>query len=140
MRDSGSVRGCKWYQVPLKEEPGVTLRTDRIVRKGRGKKRTGPREMKDVLGQPKSPDSDPAHTGMFPVLSLSITNSRNLLKLMSIESVMPSNPLILCCPLLLPSIFPSTRVYLLSRVQNQDWLVETGPEKRKCRLQCHVTT
>ena len=43
--------------------------------------------------------------------SLSITNSRNLLKLMSIESVMPSNHLILCCPLLLlPSIFPSIRV------------------------------
>ena len=40
--------------------------------------------------------------------SLSITNSRSLLKLMSIESVMPSNHLILCCPLLLlPSIFPS---------------------------------
>ena len=72
--------------------------------------------------------------------SLSITNSWSLLKLMSIELVMPSNPLILCHPLLLPSVFPSTRVYLLSRVQNQDWLVETGPEKRKCRLQCHVTT
>ena len=43
--------------------------------------------------------------------SLSITNSRSLLKLMSIESVMPSNHLILCCPLLLlPSIFPSIRV------------------------------
>ena len=40
--------------------------------------------------------------------SLSITNSRNLLKLMSIESEMPSNHLILCCPLLLlPPIFPS---------------------------------
>ena len=40
--------------------------------------------------------------------SLSITNSRSLLKLMSIESVMPSNHLILCRPLLLPpSIFPS---------------------------------
>ena len=39
--------------------------------------------------------------------SLSITNSRRLLKLMSIESVMPSNQLILSCPLLLlPSIFP----------------------------------
>ena len=39
--------------------------------------------------------------------SLSITNSRSLLKLMPIESVMPSNHLILCCPLLLlPSIFP----------------------------------
>ena len=44
--------------------------------------------------------------------SLSITNSRNLLKLMSIESVMPSNHLILCRPLLLPpSIFPSITVF-----------------------------
>ena len=44
--------------------------------------------------------------------SLSITNSWRLLKLMSIESVMPSNHLILCCPLLLlPSIFPSIRVF-----------------------------
>ena len=44
--------------------------------------------------------------------SLSITNSRSLLKLMSIKSVMPSNHLILCCPLLLmPSIFPSIRVF-----------------------------
>ena len=43
--------------------------------------------------------------------SLSITNSWNLLKLMSIESVMPSNNLILCRPLLLlPSVFPSIRV------------------------------
>ena len=44
--------------------------------------------------------------------SLSITNSQSLLKLMSIESVMPSNHRILCCPLiLLPSIFPSIRVF-----------------------------
>ena len=44
--------------------------------------------------------------------SLSITNSRSLLKLMSIESVMPSNHLILCRPLLLlPSISPSIRVF-----------------------------
>ena len=43
--------------------------------------------------------------------SLSITKSWSLLKFMSIESVMPSNHLILCCPLLLlPSIFPSNRV------------------------------
>ena len=43
---------------------------------------------------------------------LSITNSQGLLKLMSIESMMPSNHLILCCPLLfLPSIFPSIRVF-----------------------------
>ena len=44
--------------------------------------------------------------------SLSITNSWNLPKLMSIELVMPSNHLILCCPLFLPSsIFPSIRVF-----------------------------
>ena len=43
--------------------------------------------------------------------SLSITNSQSLPKLMSIESVMPSNQLILCHPLLLPSIFPSIRVF-----------------------------
>ena len=43
--------------------------------------------------------------------SLSFTISQSLLKLMSIESVMPSNHLILCCPLLLlPSIFPNIRV------------------------------
>ena len=47
-----------------------------------------------------------------PQASLSITNSRNLLKLMSIESVMPSNHLNFCHPLLLlPSIFPSIRVF-----------------------------
>ena len=42
---------------------------------------------------------------------LSITKSQSLLKLISIESVMPSNHLILCCPLLLLSIFPSIRVF-----------------------------
>ena len=44
--------------------------------------------------------------------SLFITNSQSLLKLMSIQSVMPSSHLILCCPLLLlPSIFPNIRVF-----------------------------
>ena len=43
--------------------------------------------------------------------SLSITNSWSLLTLMSIKSVMPSNHLILCRHLLLPSIFPSIRVF-----------------------------
>ena len=42
---------------------------------------------------------------------LSITNTQNLLKHMPIESVMPSNHLIICHPLLLPSIFPSIRVF-----------------------------
>ena len=45
--------------------------------------------------------------------SLSITNSRSLLKLMSVESVMPSNHLMLCRPLLPPSIIPSIKVFLV---------------------------
>ena len=54
--------------------------------------------------------------------SLSITNSRSLLKLMSIELVMPSNPLILCCPLLLlPSIFPSIKVFSNESVLHIRW-------------------
>ena len=46
---------------------------------------------------------------------LSITKSQSLLKLMSIELVMPSNYLILCCPLLLPSINPSIRSFQMSQ-------------------------
>ena len=54
--------------------------------------------------------------------SLSITNSRSLPKLMSIESVMPSNHLILCHPLLLlPSIFPSIRVFSNELVLHIRW-------------------
>ena len=54
--------------------------------------------------------------------SLSITNSQSLLKLMSIEMVMPSNHLILCHPLLLPpSIFPSIRVFSSESVLRIRW-------------------
>ncbi|CAM9746762.1 unnamed protein product [Rangifer tarandus platyrhynchus] len=54
--------------------------------------------------------------------SLFITNSQSLLKLMSIESVMPSNHLILCHPLLpLPSIFPSIRVFSNESVLHIRW-------------------
>ena len=54
--------------------------------------------------------------------SLSITNSQSLLKLMSIESVMPSNHLNLFHPLLLPpSIFPSNRVFLNESVLHMRW-------------------
>ena len=54
--------------------------------------------------------------------SLSITNSRSLLKLMSIESVMPSNHLVLCRPLLLPpSIFPSIRVLSSESILRVRW-------------------
>ena len=55
-------------------------------------------------------------------VSLSNTNSRSLLKLMSIKSVMPSNHLILCHPLLLlPSIFPSIRVFSRESVLHIRW-------------------
>ena len=57
-----------------------------------------------------------------PQASLSITNSLSLLKPMSIESVMPSNHLILCRPLLpLPSIFPSIRVFSKESVLRIRW-------------------
>ena len=54
--------------------------------------------------------------------SLSITNTQSLLKSMSIKWVMPSNHLILCCPLLLlPSIFPSIRVFSNESVLHITW-------------------
>ena len=53
--------------------------------------------------------------------SLSFTNSCSLPKLMSIESVMPSNHLILCCPLLLPSIFPSIRAFSNESALHISW-------------------
>ena len=53
--------------------------------------------------------------------SLSITNSWSLLKLMSIESVMPSNYLILCHPLLLPSVCPTIRVFSNEFVLHIRW-------------------
>ena len=52
--------------------------------------------------------------------SLSFTISWSLLKLMSIESEMPSNHLVLCCPLLLPSIVPTSQSLLMS------WLFVSG--------------
>ena len=57
-----------------------------------------------------------------PQASLPITNSQSLPKLMSIESVMPSNHLILCHPLLLqPSVFPSIRVFSNELVLHIRW-------------------
>ena len=54
--------------------------------------------------------------------SLSITNCWSLLKLMSIESVMPSNHLILCHPLfLLPSIFPNIRIFSSESIRHIRW-------------------
>ena len=51
----------------------------------------------------------------------SITNAQSLLKLMSIESVMPFNHLVLCGPLLLPSVFPSIRVFSSESVLHIRW-------------------
>ena len=70
-----------------------------------------------------------SHVRLFATLwlaarqaSLSITNFQSLLKLMSIESVMPFNHLILCCPLLLlPSIFPTIRVFSNESVLHLRW-------------------
>ena len=76
--------------------------------------------------------------------SLSITNSRNFLKLMSIMSVMPSNHLILCCPLLLPpSLFPSFRVFsneagLHSRWP-KDWSFSFGISPSGLKISCSCT-
>ena len=53
--------------------------------------------------------------------SLFITNSRSLLKLMSVESGMPSNHLILCHPLLLPLVFPSIKVFSNQSVLHVRW-------------------
>ena len=70
-----------------------------------------------------------SHVWLFATLwtaahqaSLSITSSWSLLKLISIESLMPSNCLILCCPLLLlPSVFPSSRVFSREWVLHIRW-------------------
>ena len=67
-------------------------------------------------------DSLQPHRLQHAKASLSITNSWSLLKLMSIESVMPSNHLILCRPLLLtPSIFPNIRVFSNGSVLHMKW-------------------
>ena len=53
--------------------------------------------------------------------SLSFTISQSLLKIISIELMVPSNHLILCCPLLLPSVFPSIRVFASESVPCMRW-------------------
>ena len=83
----------------------------------------------DVLGRETSSVQSLSHIQLFVTsrtvacqASLFITNSWSLLKIMSIELVMPSNYLILCCPLLLlPSIFPSFRVFSNESVLHITW-------------------
>ena len=69
-----------------------------------------------------------SHVWLFSTLwaaahqaSLSLTNSWSLLKLMSIESVMPSNHLILCHPLLMPSVFLSIKIFSIESVLRIRW-------------------
>ena len=64
-----------------------------------------------MIAEAVSPSKPLTPPGLDPGIPLSITNSWSWPKLMSIESVMSSNSLILCCPLLLPSVFPSNRVF-----------------------------
>ena len=71
--------------------------------------------------------------------SLSITNSWSLLKPMSIKSVMPSNHLILCHPiLLLPSIFPSIRVFSNESVLGIRWPKFIGPSALESVLPINI--
>ena len=69
---------------------------------------------------------------------LSITNSWSLLKLLSIKSMMPSNHLILCCPLFLPPIFPSVRVFSNESVLHirwpKYWSLSISPSNEYLRL------
>ena len=67
--------------------------------------------------------------------SLPFTISQSLLKLMSIESVMPSNHLIPCCPLLLPSIFPSIKVFSNESAHHIRWLNPTGCQYKQVNPQ-----
>ena len=68
------------------------------------------------------PEFTQTHVHWALQASLSITSFQSLPKLMSIESVMPSNHLILCCPLLFsPSIFPSIRVFSNESVLHIRW-------------------
>ena len=67
--------------------------------------------------------------------SLSITISQSLLKLMSIESVMPSNHLILCCPLLLlPSVFPNESVLHIRWPKYWSFSFNVSPSNEYSRL------
>ena len=86
-------------------------------------------ELMKLKGHPKMSVQLLSHIQLFVTpwtaahqASLSFIISWSLLKLMSIKSVMPSNHLILCCPLrLLPSIFPSIRVFSTELVLHIRW-------------------
>ena len=75
-----------------------------------------------MIAEAVSPSKPLTPPGLDPGIPLSITNSWRMLKLMSTESVMPSNHLIFCCPLLLLSwIFPSIKVFSNESVLHVRW-------------------
>ena len=102
-------QGVKSTRVPLRETvaiPNPELKFMELVLF----------QFSSVVSDSATPWTAARHTSLF------ITNSRSLVKLMSIESVMPSNHLILCHPLLcLPSIFPSIRVFSNESVLRIRW-------------------
>ena len=90
----------------------------------------GPREVSPlIIATYKSSVQSLSHVRLFATpwtaahqASLSVTDSQSLLKLMSVEPVMPSNHLIFCCPLLLlPSVFPSISVFSNESVLHIRW-------------------
>ena len=100
---------------------------------------TGAPQLSFMLTSPWSLGSS-LHGGWVPreqescQASLSITNSQSLLKLMSTESVMPSNHLILCRPLLLlPSVFPSIRVFSNESNLHMRWPKYLSPNSLNSR-------
>ena len=109
-----------WYEKRWKEAGLATKSWSQTVGIwGNYKTDLGERESSVQLSHSVVPDSLQPHGQQH---ALSITNSQSLLKLMSIESVMPSNHLILCHPLLLPtSIFPSIRVFSNESVLRVRW-------------------
>ena len=91
--------------------------TNSCERKGREKQRRKGKISSVQFSPSVGSNSLWPHESQQLQASLSITNSRSLLKLMPIESVMPSSHLILCCPLLLlPPIPPSIRVFSMSQL------------------------
>ena len=131
LNHKGSPRVLEWVAISLSREssqPRDQTRVSRVV--GRSFTVWATREGKDKGNKlPCFPLTSVSETFFSSVqslsrvqlfatpwtaahqVSLSITNSQSLLKCMSIETVMPSNCLILCHPLLLPSIFPNIRIF-----------------------------
>ena len=109
----------------------MALKINRLPPKWRhNKMHSGPSILNTTFSQALllCPNSEVDRVSIIPFYrgqaSLSIINSRNLPKLMSIESVRPSNHLILCYPLLfLPSIFPNIRIFSNESALHIRWLI-----------------